>query len=367
LYPIRVLVVDDSFFMRKFVTDILVSSGVIQVIDTARDGLEAINKIKKLSPDVVTMDVEMPNMDGLEALKKIMKEHPLPIIMLSTLTQKGADTTIKALEYGAFDFLSKPAGSISLNIKEIKNELIDKILIAHRQKEKWAQQWNNKKNIYKTETTLTKIDKKFPMKESIQKLHGIVILGTSTGGPKALQEVITNIPKNFPYAILIVQHMPAGFTNSLANRLNSLSKIEVVEASDKQVIKPGVAYIAPGNYHMVIQSVGDNYIIKTNQEEHVGGHRPSVDVLFSSVKNLTLNKIFVIMTGMGSDGKKGLTFAKIKKDDICIVENEESCVVFGMPKSAIQTGLVDMIVPLYHISDKIIESVNKQRGWQSWN
>ena len=360
---IKVLVVDDSFFMRKMITDMLQKSGIIEVVSTAKNGLEAIDKISLTKPDIITLDVEMPKMNGLEALKKIMQDTPLPVIMLSSLTKQGTDITIKALELGAFDFVAKPSGTISFDINKVKTELTDKILIANKQKEKWIKQWNY--NNIETEK-INKTDYQNYQeynKDSI--LKGIVAIGTSTGGPKALQNVLTKIPKNFPYAILIVQHMPAGFTKSLAKRLDDLSDIIVVEATDDQIIESGTAYIAPGNYHMTLKNNSDNYRISLNQNDPLAGHRPSVDVLFESFNKIDLNIVFVIMTGMGRDGTKGVSKAK-KENDILIVEDEITCVVYGMPKAAVNSGLTDMSVPLHHISDYIIKAVEKQRGWQLW-
>jgi len=349
LKKIKVLVVDDSFFMRKMISDILMSSGVIEVIDTAKNGLEAVEKTAKLLPDVVTLDVEMPKMNGLEALQKIMANNPVPIIMLSSLTKSGADTTIKALAYGAFDFVAKPSGAISFDIADIKNELIDKILLAYNQRNKLIKQ-----------SSISNENNSYPVRDKaityLKNNDWIVAIGTSTGGPKALQEVITKIPKDFPYPILIVQHMPPGFTKSLADRLNSLSEITVVEAKDQELIKPGTAYIAPGNYHMLISSKANGHYITLNQMAPVSGHRPSVDVMFESLASVSLKKVFVIMTGMGSDGTKGLI--KTKKDgDIAIAQDENTCVVYGMPKTAVQSGLVDITVPVYQIHNNIINSV----------
>lgn len=346
---IKVLVVDDSFFMRKMISDLLISSGVVEVIDTAKNGLEAVEKTAKLMPDVVTLDVEMPKLNGLEALQKIMANNPVPIIMLSSLTKSGTDTTIKALEYGAFDFVAKPSGSISFDIAKIKNELVDKVLLAYNQRDRWLKQWNIKNVVENHPISKSKIT-------YIKNSDWIVAIGTSTGGPKALQEVITKIPKDFPFPILIVQHMPPGFTKSLADRLNSLSEITVMEAKDNDLIKPGTAYIAPGNYHMVISRKGEGNYINLNQMPPVSGHRPSVDVMFESLADSSLKKVFVIMTGMGSDGTKGLKIAK-KDGDIAIAQDESTCVVYGMPKTAVQSGLVDITVPIYQIHNNIINSV----------
>ncbi|OEG00420.1 chemotaxis response regulator protein-glutamate methylesterase [Vulcanibacillus modesticaldus] len=364
MQKVRVLIVDDSIFMRTLISDLLTDSGVIEVIGTASNGLEAVDKIKSLSPDVVTLDVEMPKLNGLEVLKMVMSNTPVPIIMLSSLTKQGTDTTIKALHYGAFDFIAKPSGSISLDIKKISNEIIDKILIANTQKDKWIKQWNRKSNTTPSKTIdLDEFENLKKLAGDQKTLHGIVAIGTSTGGPKALQKVLTNIPKNFPYALLVVQHMPPGFTKSLATRLDSLSEIKVFEAEDMQSIEPGTAYIAPGDYHMTVTKNANKYHISLNKGQHIGRHRPAVDVLFKSLAGIDLEKIFVIMTGMGSDGTEGIKAAKTKDSDIIIAEAEESCIVFGMPKSAIQTGLVDFVVPLDNIANYIIKGVNKQRRW----
>ncbi len=352
---IKVLVVDDSLFMRRMITDLIQESENIEVVATAKDGLDAINKVEQFSPDIITLDVEMPVINGIEALKAIMEKHPVPVIMLSRKTKQGTDTTIQALQLGAFDFLAKPSGGSSSDINEIKDELIDKILIANEQKEKWIKQWHHSNN--RKEISTKKVERiiEYP-KQTNGYFDGIVAVGTSTGGPKALQEVISNIPSNFPYPILIVQHMPAGFTNSLASRLNNIAKIHVTEAIDGETIKPATAYIAPGNYHMTMKKTSDHYKINLNQKEPVRGHRPSVDILFESLIDIRLKKVFVVMTGMGQDGTNGVKIAKNDKD-ILIVENEDTCVVYGMPKSAVTTGLVDVIVPLHQIADHIISNV----------
>lgn len=360
---IRVLVVDDSFFMRKMVSDLLQSSGVIEVIDTAKNGIEAIEKTINLSPDIITLDVEMPKMNGLEALQKIMSQHPVPVIMLSSLTKQGADTTIQALQFGAFDFVAKPSGSISFDINKVKKELIDKILLAHSQRDKLLKPWKKTKEIEKIDHPVEDL---IYSETGDNSVYGIVAIGTSTGGPRALQEVITKLPQNMPYPVLIVQHMPAGFTKSLAVRLNSLSKISVVEATDNEELEAGKVYIAPGDYHMEVKQRQSKFFISLNQEKAIAGHRPSVDTLYQSLGSLSLKKVFVIMTGMGSDGTKGLLAAK-KKGDILIAQDEQTCVVYGMPKSAVNSGLVDIVSPLYQIPSNIVNSIQNQRRWQSWN
>lgn len=358
---IRVIVVDDSYFMRKLISNILNESGIIEVIDTANNGLDAITKILALSPDVITLDVEMPKKNGLEVLKEIMQKRPTPTIMLSSLTKMGADITIQALSFGAFDFIEKPSSNILVDIQKIKDELINKIIMAYEQKERWQRQWV--KTQYINQNIKDKAESLVTINES-DYLEGVVAIGTSTGGPKALQEVLADLPKEFPYAILIVQHMPPGFTKSLAKRLNSISKINVVEAEDGQKILQGTAYVAPGDFHMKLVKGNNGFQIKLEQSELVGNLRPSVDVLFQSLKDIDLNKIFVIMTGMGSDGTNGAINAKDPQRDILIAEDEKTCVVFGMSKSIIQKGLADEVVLLNEISNSIINSIKKQRRCQ---
>lgn len=365
---IRALVVDDSAFMRKVISDILNGDPAIEVIDRAKNGLECIEKVKQLSPDVVTLDIEMPLMNGLEALQRLMKEMPVPVVMLSSLTKEGADATIRALELGAFDFVAKPSGSISLDIHKVAQDLVEKVKAA-------AQIKGKKQNVHispskKLPEMMVKQAQVEPVEAKLQigkemsnfangRVGKLVALGTSTGGPKALQTFLTALPANFPAPIVIVQHMPPGFTKSLAQRLDSLCAIQVVEVADGQWIEPGVAYIAPGGYHLEVRQTGDRLKAHLHQAEPRGGHRPSVDVLFESVSGLTnVKKWAIIMTGMGSDGTKGLKQMKENDRVISIIEDESSCIVFGMPRAAIQAGLADKIVPLEKIAETLVKLVN---------
>lgn len=349
---IKILVVDDSAFMRKVITDMLNSVDSIQVIDTARNGAEGIEKAKRLKPDIITLDVEMPIMDGLTALKELMELRPVPkVIMLSSLTYEGAEATMKALDLGALDFVTKPTSSIvNFKVEAIREELVKKItdLAMSKQKSLVANKiFTEPKSISKPKT---------PVEAGKNQLKYIIAIGTSTGGPRALQEVVPYLPQDIPAAVVIVQHMPPGFTKSLAARLDNLSKINVKEAEDGDILKAGWAYLAPGDFHMLINSSPlEGYRISINQDPPVTGHRPSVNAMMESVADCGHNNLIaVMMTGMGSDGSEGILKIK-KKGGKTIAQNEETCVVYGMPKSAVNIGAIDKIVPLNEISKEIIK------------
>ncbi|MFS0553068.1 protein-glutamate methylesterase/protein-glutamine glutaminase [Brevibacillus sp. 179-C9.3 HS] len=361
---IRVLVTDDSAFMRKVITDILSTDSEIEVIDRAKNGLECIEKCKELAPDVLTLDIEMPVMNGLDALEKLMNECPLPIVMLSSLTKEGAEATIHALELGAFDFVTKPSGPISLDIHKVGDRLIERVKAAAASKvrmRKMTPRVIKPVSLDPTAALVTPaspvIRTKIPSPPAVLRTQvggkaRLVVLGTSTGGPKALQSVLTAIPANFPAPIAIVQHMPAGFTKSLANRLDSLCQIRVTEVVDGEYLENGTAYIAPGGFHFEVRQVNGRLQAHLHQEEPRGGHRPSVDILFESVSRLTnVDKWAIIMTGMGNDGTKGLKLMKELGSVTSIVEDESSCVVYGMPRAAIQAGLADNVAPLEKIPE----------------
>ncbi len=343
---IKVLVVDDSAFMRKVISDILSSDHEIEVVGTARDGKDALEKIPLLSPNVITLDVEMPTMNGLECLKQIMQTKPLPVIMLSSLTREGADATMEALELGAIDFVSKPTNIFNLKKEDLITEIIEKVKIA-------------KNTIIKKHTHHVTYQRKSIVAHS-NKLKNIVAIGTSTGGPKALQQVIPLIPGDIPAAFIIVQHMPPGFTKSLADRLNDMSELTVKEAADGDIVTAGSAYIAPGGYHLLFEKKGpsNQLKIKLNQNSPVGGHRPSVNVMMSSLSKTRLKNIIgVIMTGMGADGCEGLKQLKGINNTPIIAQDEQSCIVHGMPKAAVQAGIVDKVAPLHSITKEIIKMV----------
>lgn len=353
---IRVLVIDDSAFMRKMISDILNKDPRISVIGTARNGEDGLKKIKELKPDVVTLDVEMPVMDGLACLQTIMKENPLPVVMLSSLTAQGADSTVKAMEYGAVDFIEKPSGSISLDIQNIQEEIIYKVYESSKANIKEVAKPLQQPSISRTIPLVPK-EKKPLQRPSAKK---IIAIGTSTGGPRALQKVLTTLPEDLPAPIVIVQHMPKGFTKSLATRLDSLSQIKVKEAEDGEILQKGTAYIAPGDYHMVFKPIGMSLAIQLNQDQPRLGHRPSVDVMFESISKLVNYETYVVvMTGMGSDGAKGLVQIKNHLQHVkAIAESSESSVVYGMPKAAVQTNQVDEIVHVNDISYTLVNMIS---------
>ncbi|MGF7045883.1 two-component system chemotaxis response regulator CheB [Paenibacillus sp. DS2015] len=350
MQKIKVLVVDDSVFMRRLISRLIEEDAALEVIGTARNGLEAISMVKELKPDVVTMDIEMPEMNGLEALTRIMEHRPTPIVMLSSLTQEGASATITALQNGAVDFISKPSGSNSFDLFKVREELVFKIKQAAQ---------IPLRNLIISNVTVSKVDigkKKSALTGQAKEFDQILAIGTSTGGPKALDTVITALPAGFPFPLLVVQHMPPKFTKSLADRLNRLSNVQVVEAEHNQLVLGGTVYIAPGDYHMIVVQTNREFRIQLHQESQVQGHRPSVDVLFNSISKLnSLKRHFILMTGMGSDGARGMMSAKQAGSHSTIVESKETCIVYGMPRSAVELGCVDYTVPLHLITSKILE------------
>ncbi|WP_232697051.1 protein-glutamate methylesterase/protein-glutamine glutaminase [Brevibacillus daliensis] len=376
---IRVLVADDSAFMRKVISDILESDSSIEVVSRVRNGEECLNKVKEVSPDVITLDVEMPVMDGLATLERLQEEYPVPVVMLSNVTKEGADATVRALQLGAFDFVNKPSGAISLDIHKVGQNIVEMV----KQAAESRKQRNSVKvieelksdsitplpSLVKKRTTTRVIrqevpsTKKLNVEQRIERSDGslkkLVLLGTSTGGPRALQTLLPDIPVDFPAPILIVQHMPPGFTKSLAQRLDTLCAITVKEAEQGEEILAGTAYIAPGGYHMEVeqQSNGSLYI-KLHQAEPKGGHRPSVDVMFMSASQLKrIRQWAVILTGMGADGTEGLQNLKASVQVTGLIEDQSTCVVFGMPRAAIHAGLADYVVPLNKMADTLVRLV----------
>lgn len=364
--------------MRKLISDFFVNNPNIEVVGTARNGKDAIQKIQQLKPHVVTMDVEMPEMNGLDALKEIMVKCPVPVVMLSSTTQSGTDNTLTAMEYGAVDFVAKTSGTISLDLHKIKDELIRKVEAAvnipvaklnkpigtklppMENKLHTSRSATVKSSVFsQKQQVLTSVTSPQPLKKVdwSRTSKKIVLIGTSTGGPRALQEVITKIPQNISAPILIVQHMPAGFTKSLATRLDQLSHITVKEAEQGDLLQNGTAYIAPGGYHMKLRKVGASYGIVLDQTEPPrSGHRPSVDVMFEDVSQYReIDKIAVIMTGMGYDGSKGLKALKQHGNVMAIAESADTCIVYGMPKAAVETQLVDEVADVDDIAQTIMK------------
>ncbi len=346
---IRVLIVDDSAFMRKLLTDQFIGQPDFVVIDTARNGRDAIDKVRRLKPYLVTMDVEMPVVDGIEALEQIMRDTPVPVIMISSLTNAGAESTLRALQLGAVDFIAKTGGPIS-SIAGIQSEVLNKCRAAAKANVSHLKQLPPVA-LHETKNQLK------PLAAAID--EKIVAIGTSTGGPRALQEVLTRLPGSLPSGIVIVQHMPPGFTRSLAERLNSLSALTVKEAENNDVLRHGLVLIAPGNFHMTLERQHNKTVVKLNQNPPIGGLRPSVDPMMESVASLYKQRaVGVILTGMGHDGSLGITAIK-KYHGITIAEDKSTAVVYGMPKSAIELGVVDHVVPLQAVADEIIKSVTK--------
>jgi two-component system, chemotaxis family, protein-glutamate methylesterase/glutaminase len=348
LDKIKALVVDDSALMRKIISDMINMEKDMVVIDTARNGEELIEKLKILKPDVITLDVEMPRIDGIQTLNELKKQNlNIPVIMLSSRSRKGTELTMACLELGAIDFVSKPSGSISLDINKVQGELIEKIRIASKKRE--TKDWANKKL---GSFTSSEISLKERLSSSIVKAlkPEALVIGASTGGPRALYTLITKLPKNLGIPVFVVQHMPAGFTKAFADRLNNNSLLKVVEASDEEVILKDVVYIAPGGLHMEISS---NKRILLNKDPSIWGVRPAADKLFLSAAKIYESRLIsCVLTGMGKDGAQGTAEVK-KRGGITIAEDESTCTIFGMPRAAIETGRVDYIIPIHEIAEKI--------------
>ena len=343
---IRVLIVDDSATARAVLKEILNAASDIEVVGVAPDAYAARDKIVQLKPDVICLDVEMPRMDGITFLRKLMHYYPVPVIMVSSLTRRGAQTTFDALEAGAIDFVAKPHSNIYDGADEIKKELVEKVRMAAKAR-------------YKVASTPKPAPPAQPLTYALSETtNKIIAIGASTGGTEALKEVLVRMPANAP-GIIIVQHMPASFTGPFAERLNGLCEVEVKEAKNGDTVGIGKALIAPGDYHMVLRRSGARYYVEVGSGEKVSGHRPSADVLFNSVaKTAGANAIGIIMTGMGGDGAKGMLHMH-QAGAKTIAQDEKTCVVFGMPKVAIELGGVDHIVPLQEITRKSLELVKQ--------
>ncbi len=341
---IKVLVVDDSAIVRKIFNEELSKEADIEVVGTAPDPFIARDKIVKLKPDVVTLDIEMPRMDGLTFLKKLMKYYPLPVIIVSSLTPKGSAMAVEAIEYGAIEVLAKPGGAYSVG--DMCIHLKEKIRAASRVNMKRKPLPVSKPQI----RTIT-----HSLKETTQK---VIAIGASTGGTEALKVILVDMPQNSP-GIVIVQHMPANFTTAFAERLNQICKIEVKEAEDGDSVINGRALIAPGNFHMLIRRNGAKYYVNVKDGPLVHHQRPAVDVLFNSVAQYVGNNaVGVILTGMGADGAQGLLAMK-GAGASTLVQDEASCIVYGMPKEAVKIGAADKIVSLDRMTQEIVTLVNR--------
>ncbi|QHW30048.1 chemotaxis response regulator protein-glutamate methylesterase [Paenibacillus rhizovicinus] len=434
----RVLVVDDSAFMRQIICDLIAEDSQFTIIATANNGREAIEAVRLHKPDVITMDLEMPEMNGLDALERIMRMHPVPIIMMSSISDDGTRETIKALQNGAFDFIRKPSGPLSPDIRQVGEQLLEKLRIAiltkrysrlyeleqpaaensakpkglapvvieppkhapakqrpsasglsgRKAKAEPANPPSEKRKKQQDEVSVSQVSLS-PKIEAAQQLETakqqaapsfeadlpvqskhkpkpaktfqhLVAIGTSTGGPRALHEVITSLPADFPAPVLVVQHMPPKFTRSLAQRLDTFSKLRVTEAEHGERVYAGVVYIAPGGYHLELARDSGGYCIKLTEEAPRSGHRPSVDTMFESCAAFPeLRRHAVIMTGMGNDGVKGMRKLNECGGETAIAEAEETCVVYGMPRSAVEAGVATEVLPLKAIAPALAAAVRK--------
>jgi two-component system chemotaxis response regulator CheB len=341
--PIRVLVVDDSAFVRQALTRMLGADPGIEVVGSAVDGADAVDKVRELGPDVVTLDVQMPRMGGLEALRRIMAEHPLPVLLLSSLTQEGADVTLRGLELGAMDFVDKTRVQGQMNLLELADELRGKVHAA-------------------AAVPLARLVRPAPAGQAAAERGSepraeAVVIATSTGGPPALQRIIPRLPVDIRAAVLVVQHMPLGFTRSLAERLDALSTLSVREAGDGEPIHPGTVLVAPAGRHMKIRRRGASARVWLDEEPRAALHRPSADVLMAAAARAWgARTLGVVLTGMGSDGVEGLRAIRSAGGQT-LAESEESCVIYGMPKAAVEAGVVDRSVALDRMADEILAKV----------
>ena len=347
---IKVLIIDDSAVVRKILSEELSKNKDITIVGTAVDPYIARDKIIKLKPDVITLDLEMPRMDGLSFLARLMKHHPMPVVVLSSLTPKNSELALKALDLGAVEVLCKSGSAYST--KDISVSLSNAIRAASHAR------------LDVNNTTAANEEEKLTYNQLLtQTTNKIIAIGASTGGTKAIETVLKSMPGTSPGTV-IVQHMPEKFTAALAMRLDEICQMEVREAKNNDRVSPGVALIAPGNQHMLLHRSGGNYTVKIKGGPRVHYQRPSVDVLFQSVSTSAgKNAVGIILTGMGADGAKGLLEMK-KNGAVTIAQDEASCVVFGMPKEAIKIGAADMVVPLHKVAKNIIRSLQNQNELQ---
>jgi len=354
-------VVDDSPFMRKSLQKMLEEAPDLRVVATARDGIDALEKIQEHKPDIVTLDIEMPRMDGLTCLKKIMADHPMPVLMVSSLTQEGAQSTLDALSIGALDFIPKENSFASMSILQIQHDLQEKV-----RRLATTPRFHHRAHATGPATPAASPTHApvpaFPRPAAAPKAAPptgtslasspqaeLLLIGSSTGGPKALQDILPTLPANLPVPCLIVQHMPSSFTKPFADRLNGLCQVHVKEAEQGEPLKAGTVYIAPGGIHLTYGPRGPKGCIELNPEPMASLHRPSVDVLFLSVAELFRGQVLAgILTGMGADGAKGMVELK-HRGAYTLAEAEESCVVYGMPRAAVERGCVDVVAPLGEI------------------
>lgn len=350
---ITVVVVDDSAFMRKAISTMLEKDSGIKVIATARDGEEGLEMIRKHDPDVVTLDIEMPRMDGLTALRHIMMEMPRPVLMVSSLTTEGAEATLKAMDLGAVDFIPKQLSKVSLDIVKIENDLISKVKSVARRK---------MRPVPKMRSAAAQRTEARPAPSAVKAPTGrpkrdVVVIGVSTGGPPAVQKVLSALPANFPAGIVIAQHMPKAFTGPFAKRLDGVSKISVKEAESGDRLGPGKAFVAPGGSHLVVDQKVSRVDLLVTSEPANALYKPSANVLVTSVAEAVGRRALgVILTGMGNDGRDGIKVLKAKGGR-AIAQSDSTCVVYGMPKAIVDEGLADEIVDINNMAEAIINNL----------
>ncbi|MGC4062552.1 MAG: chemotaxis response regulator protein-glutamate methylesterase [Aquabacterium sp.] len=362
----RVIVVDDSALVRSMLTEIINRQPDMECIGAAADPLVAREMIRNMNPDVITLDVEMPRMDGIDFLSKLMRLRPMPVVMVSTLTERGADVTLKALELGAIDFVAKPKIGVADGLRQLSDDITDKIRVA------------SKARIHRLHTpagaapvTSASVPSSAgapkpaasPVVSSLGRLstEKIIFIGASTGGTEATKEVLVTLPADAP-AVVITQHMPPGFTKNYAARLDGLCKIRVQEARDGERILPGHAYIAPGGMHLSVERSGANYLARVRDGDPVNRHKPSVEVLFKSAAQVVgPNAIGIMLTGMGADGAKAMREMR-DAGAYCVAQDEASCVVFGMPREAIAAGAVQEVLPLNKITAHLMDHLRATVG-----
>ena len=342
---IKVLVVDDSALIRNLLGEIVKSESDMQLVGAAPDAYVAKKMVQEHNPDVITLDIEMPKVDGLRFLDVLMKARPTPVVMISTLTEAGADATIRSLELGAVDFIPKPKLGVVQGIEEYRDLILSKIRMAARSRVR-----QQKPATVKTTTALT-----------YSSTEKIIAIGASTGGTEAIKTIVSALPANAP-ATVITQHMPPGYTSTFAKRLDACSQLKIVEARGDERLLPGHGYLAPGDKHMEIIRSGADYRIRLNDGPRVSGHKPSVDMMFTSlVESAGSNVVASLLTGMGKDGADGLLALK-EKGAFTICQNEDTCVVYGMPKVAVSLGAAEKILPLENIAQAMVSQLEKMKA-----
>lgn len=360
---VKVLIVDDSALVRQVMTEILNADSAIEVVGTAQDPIDAREKIKKLNPDVLTLDVEMPKMDGITFLANLMRLHPLPVVMVSTLTQKGADVTFEALELGAIDFVAKPSVDVSTGLNDYAAEICEKVKIAasinvskisDRRARKISSKKESELSVAPKLSADAVLEKRVAPKRNLKTTEKIIAIGASTGGTEAIKEVLMMMPVDSP-GIVISQHIPEAFSKPFALRMDKNCAMTVYEAVDGQQILPGHVYIAPGNRHLIVERNGARYICRLNDGPPVNRHKPSVDVMFRSVaQNVGANAVGAILTGMGTDGAEGLK-EMLESGAATLVQDEKTSVVWGMPGEAYKIGATKEQYPLEKIANQLLD------------